>query len=149
MPDPNKILVAIIMGSKSDWPTMELAAKTLGDLGIAHDVRVVSAHRTPDALFAYVKQAEADGVEVIILRTTDAIASYDATVPVATQIASGAPLDYGKFLSWRGMVAVEPPNRPAPNRTSASAACQSLLSGAKVTKVASTEREISSCWTCA
>jgi len=58
--------VSVIMGSRSDWPVMERAVKTLERLGIEHDVRVLSAHRTPDALFEYVASAEAEGVEVFI-----------------------------------------------------------------------------------
>jgi 5-(carboxyamino)imidazole ribonucleotide mutase len=58
--------VGIIMGSVSDWETMAHAAEVLARLGIAHEVRVVSAHRTPDLLFEYASQAEARGLEVII-----------------------------------------------------------------------------------
>jgi len=54
------------MGSRSDWETLEHAADTLNELGIAHEVRVVSAHRTPDLLFEYAAGAEARGLEVII-----------------------------------------------------------------------------------
>jgi 5-(carboxyamino)imidazole ribonucleotide mutase len=59
-------LVGIIMGSSSDWETMEHAAKTLAELGVAHETRVVSAHRTPDLLFEYASSAERRGIEVII-----------------------------------------------------------------------------------
>jgi len=59
-------LVGIIMGSTSDWDTMSHAAETLENLGIPHEVRVVSAHRTPDLLFEYASQAESRGIEVII-----------------------------------------------------------------------------------
>ncbi len=59
-------LVGIIMGSTSDWETMRFAAETLERLGIPHEVEVVSAHRTPDKLFAYAETAEANGLEVII-----------------------------------------------------------------------------------
>jgi 5-(carboxyamino)imidazole ribonucleotide mutase len=59
-------LVGIIMGSSSDWETMEHAADMLNDLGIAHETRVVSAHRTPDLLFEYAASAESRGIEVII-----------------------------------------------------------------------------------
>src|SRR5499427_7721185 len=59
-------LVGIIMGSKSDWETMSHAAETLASLGVPHEVRVVSAHRTPDLLFEYAGSAEARGLEVII-----------------------------------------------------------------------------------
>src|SRR3979490_2789332 len=59
-------LVGIIMGSRSDWETMCHAAETLEALGVAHEVRVVSAHRTPDLLFEYASTAEARGLRVII-----------------------------------------------------------------------------------
>lgn len=59
-------LVGIIMGSSSDWPTMEEAATMLDTLGVPYEVKVVSAHRTPDLLFDYAKSAEARGLQVII-----------------------------------------------------------------------------------
>jgi 5-(carboxyamino)imidazole ribonucleotide mutase len=59
-------LVGIIMGSTSDWETMEHSSKTLRDLGVPHETRVVSAHRTPDLLFEYASTAEQRGIEVII-----------------------------------------------------------------------------------
>ena len=59
-------LVGIIMGSTSDWETMTHVAQTLDRLGIPHETRVVSAHRTPDLLFAYASAAEKRGIEVII-----------------------------------------------------------------------------------
>lgn len=59
-------VVGIIMGSKSDWPTMEHAANMLDELGVAYEVKVVSAHRTPDLLFSYAKEAESRGIQVII-----------------------------------------------------------------------------------
>lgn len=62
-PEP---LVGIIMGSKSDWETMRNAAETLDKLGVPYEVRVVSAHRTPDLLFEYAERAEGRGLEVII-----------------------------------------------------------------------------------
>lgn len=59
-------LVGIVMGSKSDWETMEHAEATLGALGVASEVRVVSAHRTPDLLFEYAQTAIARGLEILI-----------------------------------------------------------------------------------
>ena len=59
-------VVGIIMGSKSDWPTMEHAASMLDELGVKYEVKVVSAHRTPDLLFDYAKTAEERGIKVII-----------------------------------------------------------------------------------
>ncbi len=61
-----KILVSILMGSKSDWPIMEHASLVLDSLNIGNEARVLSAHRTPDALFDYVKTAEERGIGVII-----------------------------------------------------------------------------------
>ncbi|HEV7714110.1 MAG TPA: 5-(carboxyamino)imidazole ribonucleotide mutase [Steroidobacteraceae bacterium] len=61
-----KPLVGIIMGSQSDWETMRAAAEMLEKLAIAHEVRVVSAHRTPDLLFEYASTARTRGLEVII-----------------------------------------------------------------------------------
>jgi 5-(carboxyamino)imidazole ribonucleotide mutase len=61
-----KALVGIIMGSSSDWETMRGAAEVLESLGIVHEVRVVSAHRTPDLLFEYAAGARARGLKAII-----------------------------------------------------------------------------------
>jgi len=61
-----KVLVGVIMGSTSDWETMEHAARTLEELGVPYETRVISAHRTPDLLFEYASAAEQRGMEVII-----------------------------------------------------------------------------------
>lgn len=61
-----KPLVGIIMGSRSDWETLQPAAQLLEQLGVAHEVKVVSAHRTPDLLFDYAAAAEARGLAAII-----------------------------------------------------------------------------------
>jgi len=58
--------IAIIMGSNSDWPTMRKAAELLAEFGIEYDAQVVSAHRTPDAMYDFAKQAEANGIQIII-----------------------------------------------------------------------------------
>ena len=59
-------LVAIVMGSQSDWPTMRRAAEVLDTLGVAYEARIVSAHRTPDRLVAFAKGAAGEGFQVII-----------------------------------------------------------------------------------
>lgn len=59
-------LIGIIMGSQSDWPTMQLAAQILDDLDIAHEVKIISAHRTPERMFEYAKSAKDKGLKVII-----------------------------------------------------------------------------------
>jgi 5-(carboxyamino)imidazole ribonucleotide mutase len=79
--------VGIIMGSKSDWETMQSAANTLSELGIEHEVRVVSAHRTPDLLFEYAATARARGLQVIIAGAGGAahlpgMAAAKTTLPV-------------------------------------------------------------------
>src|SRR4051812_40437419 len=80
-------LVGVIMGSKSDWETMAHAAQTLESLGVAFEVRVVSAHRIPDLLFEYAAMAEARGLEVIIAGAGGAahlpgMAAAKTTLPV-------------------------------------------------------------------
>jgi 5-(carboxyamino)imidazole ribonucleotide mutase len=79
--------VAIIMGSRSDWETLRPASELLTQMGIAHEYRVVSAHRTPDLLFEYVGTAEARGVQVIIAGAGGAahlpgMAAAKTTLPV-------------------------------------------------------------------
>lgn len=59
-------LVGVVMGSRSDWDTMQHAVQRLEALGVPHEVRVVSAHRTPDLLFQYAEQAQARGLRAII-----------------------------------------------------------------------------------
>ncbi len=61
-----KAVVGIIMGSQSDWPTMRHAADMLSELGVAHEVKIVSAHRTPERLVKYATSAKARGLKVII-----------------------------------------------------------------------------------
>ncbi len=81
------VLVGLIMGSKSDWDTMQHAAQILDALGIAHETKIVSAHRTPDLLFEYAESAEQRGIEVIIAGAGGAahlpgMAAAKTTIPV-------------------------------------------------------------------
>ncbi|AYH43124.1 5-(carboxyamino)imidazole ribonucleotide mutase [Azoarcus sp. DN11] len=62
----DKPVVGIIMGSSSDWPTMQAAAKVLKEFGVPYEARVVSAHRTPDLMFAYADMARSRGLKAII-----------------------------------------------------------------------------------
>ncbi len=62
----NKPLVAIVMGSANDWEVMQQAARQLQDFGIAYDARVISAHRSPDLLFDYIKEVSSQGVQCFI-----------------------------------------------------------------------------------
>ena len=62
----SKPLVAIVMGSNSDWPVMEKSAKILEDFGISYEAKVVSAHRTPDLMFEFAENAKKKGFKIII-----------------------------------------------------------------------------------
>jgi len=64
--DANSPLVGIVMGSQSDWPTMKAAVDMLAELGVAHETKIVSAHRTPDRMFSYAESAVERGLRVII-----------------------------------------------------------------------------------
>jgi len=90
--------VAIIMGSQSDWATMRHAAETLGELGIAADTRIVSAHRTPDRMFAFAKGAKASGVKVIIAGAGGAAHLPGMTASLTPLPVFGVPVE-SKALS--------------------------------------------------
>jgi 5-(carboxyamino)imidazole ribonucleotide mutase len=90
--------VAIIMGSQSDWETMRHAAKTLKDLGIAYEERIVSAHRTPDRLYAFAKGAKAAGFKVIIAGAGGAAHLPGMTASLTELPVFGVPVE-SKALS--------------------------------------------------
>jgi len=85
--------VAIIMGSQSDWPTMRHAAETLDALGVAYDKRIVSAHRTPERLYAFAKGAKAAGVKVIIAGAGGAAHLPGMTAAMTTLPVFGVPIE--------------------------------------------------------
>src|SRR4051812_31525919 len=96
-------------------------ASSVGNTGTAQPALLLTSaleSSEPGQVIALVVLA--DGAEVLLFRTTPAIASYRPARSIATQVANGAPLSYGKFLSWRGAVTLEPPRRPEPDRISAS-----------------------------
>ena len=96
---------------------------TVGQTGAAHAVLVLASlleQCAPGEVVAVVSLA--DGADALVFRTTAALADWSPTDPVADQVAAGADLPYGKFLTWRGMVTPEPPRRPEPQRVSSSAA---------------------------
>jgi 5-(carboxyamino)imidazole ribonucleotide mutase len=88
-----EIPVAIIMGSQSDWATMRHAAETLDALGIAHDARIVSAHRTPDRLFAFARGARDEGFKVIIAGAGGAAHLPGMTASMTPLPVFGVPIE--------------------------------------------------------
>ena len=98
-------------------------ATSVGQTGTAHVGLVLASmleQASPGQIVAVVSLA--DGADVLVLRTTPALADWAPADPVAAQVAAAVDLPYGKFLSWRGMVTLEPPRRPEPQRVSSSAA---------------------------
>ena len=89
-----KSLVAIIMGSDSDWPIMKHAAEVLDDFNISYEAQVVSAHRTPDLMFKFAEEAEEKGFQVIIagaggsssLTRNGSIKNYPASLRCSSSI---------------------------------------------------------------
>ena len=88
-----KVEIAIIMGSQSDWETMRHASEQLKDMGIAHDKRVVSAHRTPDRLYAFAKKAKEEGIKVIIAGAGGAAHLPGMTAALTTIPVLGVPVE--------------------------------------------------------
>ena len=85
-------LVGIIMGSQSDWPTLKGAADVLGELGVAAETKIVSAHRTPDRLYAYAKSARDRGLRVIIAGAGGAAHLPGMTASLTTLPVLGVPI---------------------------------------------------------
>jgi 5-(carboxyamino)imidazole ribonucleotide mutase len=85
-------IVGVIMGSRSDWETMQHTAETLDTLEVPHEVRVVSAHRTPDLLFDYAEQAAGRGLEVIIAGAGGAAHLPGMTAAKTTLPVLGVPV---------------------------------------------------------
>jgi 5-(carboxyamino)imidazole ribonucleotide mutase len=88
-----KPAVGIIMGSRSDWPTMKNAADMLKALGVAHETRVVSAHRTPDRLYDYAKTAKARGLSVIVAGAGGAAHLPGMVASMTTLPVLGVPVE--------------------------------------------------------
>ena len=89
----NLNLVGIIMGSKSDWETMKHCSDTLKNFKIKHDVRVISAHRTPQRLHKYLKEAENKGIEIIIAGAGGAAHLAGVAASITTLPVLGIPIE--------------------------------------------------------
>jgi 5-(carboxyamino)imidazole ribonucleotide mutase len=101
-----KPLVAILMGSKSDLETLAPAREVLNEFGIAHDVKVLSAHRTPDALFAYVAGAESRGTEVFIAAAGGAAHLPGVVAAKTTLPVLGVPIPSTSLLGLDALLAI-------------------------------------------
>jgi len=97
MTEKDNPLVGIIMGSTSDWDVMKSAAQTLDSLGVAYEVKVISAHRTPDLLFEYASSAAGRGLEVIIAAAGGAAHLPGVTAAKTPLPALGVPME-SKYL---------------------------------------------------
>lgn len=93
MPSKIKPLVGIIMGSQSDWETMQHAAAQLEELNVPHEVQVISAHRTPDLLFEYAGNAAARGLEIIIAAAGGAAHLAGVTAAKTELPVLGVPME--------------------------------------------------------
>ena len=100
-----KPLVGILMGSKSDWETMKAASETLARFGVAHECRVLSAHRTPDATAGYVKAAEGRGIEVLIAGAGMAAHLAGAVAAQTLLPVLGVPLEGGALKGLDALLA--------------------------------------------
>ena len=112
-------------GHKAERVAADLS-ESIGNTGTAHSLLLL-AHELeqaePNQTIAVVSLI--DGVDILVFRTTDAIASHVPSRPLSAQIAAGGKVSYGKFLNWRGQLQVQPPNRMEPERPSMSAAARS------------------------
>jgi 5-(carboxyamino)imidazole ribonucleotide mutase len=94
MPAPDPLpLVAVIMGSRSDWTTMQHCAETLAQFAVPHECRIVSAHRTPDLMTQYAKAARERGIEVIIAAAGGAAHLPGMTAAHTTLPVLGVPIE--------------------------------------------------------
>lgn len=85
--------VAVIMGSQSDWPTMKHAADVLAELGVPHDKHIVSAHRTPERMYDFARQAKAKGYKVIIAGAGGAAHLPGMVASLTTLPVFGVPIE--------------------------------------------------------
>jgi 5-(carboxyamino)imidazole ribonucleotide mutase len=88
-----KLLVGIIMGSQSDWHIMKNASDVLNELGVAHECKIVSAHRTPDRLYNYAKVAKEKGLQVIIAGAGGAAHLPGMAASMTTLPVLGVPIE--------------------------------------------------------
>lgn len=99
-------LVGIIMGSKTDWETLSHAADTLTRLGVPHEVRIISAHRTPDLLFEYASSAETRGLQVIIAGAGGAAHLPGVTAAKTALPVLGVPMESAALKGMDSLLSI-------------------------------------------
>ena len=99
-------LVGIIMGSQSDWETMRHAAATLEELGVAHETRIVSAHRTPERLFDYAKGAAGRGLKVIVAGAGGAAHLPGMAAAMTHLPVLGVPVESKALSGWDSLLSI-------------------------------------------
>jgi len=99
-------LVGIIMGSRSDWPTLKRASDTLTKLAIAHEARVVSAHRTPDRLRDYARSARERGLRVIIAGAGGAAHLPGMCAAWTSLPVLGVPIESASLKGWDSLLSI-------------------------------------------
>jgi 5-(carboxyamino)imidazole ribonucleotide mutase len=99
-------LVGVIMGSQSDWETMRHAAATLAELGVAHETRIVSAHRTPDRLADYAKAARGRGLRVIIAGAGGAAHLPGMAAAFSSLPVLGVPVESAMLMGMDSLLSI-------------------------------------------
>ena len=136
MSDKKNPLVVVVMGSESDWDTMQRTHKTLDEFGVPHTCRVLSAHRTPGLLADFVRETEENGAEVYIAGAGLAAALPGAVAAMTTRPVLGVPIQAGALQGHDALLAMAqmPPGIPvgalaigAPGATNAALLALAIL----------------------
>src|SRR6201996_65820 len=106
--------VAIIMGSRSDWPTLKAAGEMLDQLGVAYEAKVISAHRTPERMYEFAKTAKAKGFKVIIAGAGGAAHLPGMTASLTTLPVLGVPVESRALKGMDSLLSINqmPPGIP-------------------------------------
>ena len=108
MAEPSKPgpLVGIVMGSQSDWPTMQAAAAILAEFAVPHETRIVSAHRTPDRLYGYAREAKGRGLQVLIAGAGGAAHLPGMTAAMTPLPVFGVPIESKALSGWDSLLSI-------------------------------------------
>ena len=101
-----KPLVSIIMGSQSDWPTMKNASKILKSFKITHEVKIISAHRTPKRMFEFAERAEQRGIKIIIAGAGGAAHLPGMTASISNLPVLGIPIESKKLKGLDSLLSI-------------------------------------------